>query len=87
MGVCWVCGGGVVSEPVFISMDEAAVLIGVSRDTIRRMVMSGRVPALRFGPRLIRVDREALLAGVVLCSQRLFRGRWRCEGVGVGVGG
>lgn len=38
------------------TMNQAAAALGVSRDTIRRMIARGEVYAERLGPRLIRVD-------------------------------
>lgn len=38
------------------TMNQAAATLGVSRDTIRRMIHRGDVRAERIGPRLIRVD-------------------------------
>lgn len=35
---------------------QAASALGVSRDTIRRMIARGEVYAERLGPRLVRVD-------------------------------
>ncbi|MGI8680848.1 MAG: excisionase family DNA-binding protein [Mycobacteriales bacterium] len=39
-----------------ISIEEAAESRGVSTRTIRRLIADGRLPAYRFGPRLIRLD-------------------------------
>lgn len=39
-----------------ISIREAADLLGVSVDTIRRRIADGSLPAERVGPRLLRVD-------------------------------
>lgn len=38
------------------TMNQAAAALGVSRDTIRRMIARGEVYAERIGPRLVRVD-------------------------------
>ncbi|MGO2520188.1 MAG: helix-turn-helix transcriptional regulator [Microbacterium sp.] len=38
------------------TMNQAAAALGVSRDTIRRMITRGEVYAERLGPRLVRVD-------------------------------
>lgn len=42
----------------FISITEATVLFGISKDTIRRLVKSGKVPAVNLGKRLTRVSRS-----------------------------
>lgn len=39
-----------------ISIAQAAERAGVSRDTIRRRIADGSLPAYRMGPRLIRLD-------------------------------
>ena len=44
------------------SIKQAADWIGVDPKTIRRWIAQGRLQAVRVGPRLIRIDREALLA-------------------------
>jgi excisionase family DNA binding protein len=36
--------------PAFVSLDEAALLLGVSSRTFRRRVADGSVPAYRVGP-------------------------------------
>lgn len=38
------------------TMNQAAAALGISRDTIRRMIARGEVYAERIGPRLVRVD-------------------------------
>ena len=48
----------------WLSLQQAATIYGVSVDTLRRRITAGKLPARRFGPRLIRVqtsDVEALL--------------------------
>jgi excisionase family DNA binding protein len=42
----------------YISITEATILFGISKDTIRRLVKSGKVPAINFGERLTRVSRS-----------------------------
>lgn len=39
-----------------VTVAHASVALGVSRDTIRRMINRGELYAERLGPRLIRVD-------------------------------
>lgn len=46
-----------------VSVQEAAVLTGVSEMTIRRRIADKSLPAVRFGPKLLRIkvaDLEAL---------------------------
>ncbi|MBN7792517.1 helix-turn-helix transcriptional regulator [Microbacterium esteraromaticum] len=42
------------------TMNQAAAALGVSRDTIRRMIERGEVYAERIGPRLVRVDLSSI---------------------------
>ena len=49
----------------WLSLQRAAALYGVSVDTLRRRIAEGRLPASRFGQRLIRVRVEDL--------ERLYR--------------
>ncbi len=50
------------SDPTFprlsgwVTLNQAAATLGVSRDTVRRMIARGDISAERIGPRLIRVD-------------------------------
>lgn len=39
-----------------ISINEAAEVCGVDRQTIRRLIADGELPAMRIGKRLIRID-------------------------------
>jgi len=51
----------------YISVSEAVVLFGISKDTIRRLIKNGKIPAHNFGQRLTRVsklDLEALFTAV-----------------------
>ena len=41
--------------PEWLSMQQAASIYGVSVDTLRRRIREGKLPASRFGVRLIRV--------------------------------
>ena len=45
-----------------ISLQEAAIELGVSVDTIRRRIADGSLPAVRTGPRLLRVSRAVVEA-------------------------
>jgi excisionase family DNA binding protein len=44
------------------SIQQAADWIGVNPRTVRRWISHGRLKAVRVGPRLLRIDRESLLA-------------------------
>ena len=46
--------------PEWISLQQAALMYGVSVDTLRRRIRAGMLPASRFGVRLIRVRIEDL---------------------------
>jgi len=53
----------------YISITEATVLFGISKDTIRRLIFAGKIPAVNLGQRLTRVSRlhiEAMFTEVVL---------------------
>jgi len=43
-----------------LSLNEAAAELGISRDTVRRLIADGRLLALRFAPRCIRIRRKDL---------------------------
>jgi len=47
-------------KPEWMSLQQAAVVYGVSVDTLRRRIAAGRLPACRFGVRLIRIRVEDL---------------------------
>jgi len=63
--------------PEWLSLQQAATIYGVSVDTLRRRISAGKLPASRFGARLIRVRVQDL--------ERLYRpnpigdqlARWR----------
>ena len=44
--------------PEWLSLQQAASIYGVSVDTLRRRISAGKLPASRFGVRLIRVRAE-----------------------------
>jgi excisionase family DNA binding protein len=48
--------------PPWLSPNRAAIEAGVNRKTIYRRIEAGSLPAVRFGPRCIRIRREDLLA-------------------------
>jgi len=43
-------------EPQTLGITEAAAYLGVSRDTVRRRIADGDLPAHRLGPKLIRIN-------------------------------
>jgi excisionase family DNA binding protein len=44
------------------TIQQAATWLGVDPKTVRRYIAQGRLKAARVGPKLIRVERESLLA-------------------------
>jgi len=48
--------------PARLSIQQAAAWLGVHPKTIRRYITHGRIKAIRIGPKLIRIERESLLA-------------------------
>jgi excisionase family DNA binding protein len=48
--------------PPLPSLQQSAAYLGVSEKTVRRYIAQGRIKAKRIGPRLLRVERESLLA-------------------------
>ena len=67
------------SQPVpeWLSLQQAAALLGVSVDTIRRRIAAGALPASRCGARLIRVraaDLDSVLHPIAV-GQRTLRHR------------
>jgi len=45
-----------------MSISETAEHLGVCPKTVRRWIAEGRLKAVRLGPRLIRVDRDSIMA-------------------------
>lgn len=48
--------------PPRLSMRQAAEYLNVSEKTVRRYIAQGRIKAKRVGPRLIRIERDSLVA-------------------------
>lgn len=48
--------------PSTLTIAEAASAYGVSPKTMRRYIAAGRLPAVRVGPRLLRVDPDDVAA-------------------------
>lgn len=57
----------------YISIAEAVVLFGISKDTIRRLIKAGKIPAVNLGERLTRVSRthiESMFTAVALPEEK-----------------
>lgn len=60
----------------WVSLQQAALLVGVSVDTLRRRIRAGKLPAYRFGERLIKIrieDLDNLVRPIPLGNQRRRR--------------
>jgi excisionase family DNA binding protein len=54
-------------HPELVGIPKSAEILGVDARTVRRYIASGKLPAVRVGPRLIKIDvadLEALLVPV-----------------------
>ena len=49
-----------MTDPILLTLTEAAELLGVSRRTLGRRIACGALPVFRDGPRLMRVSRSDL---------------------------
>jgi excisionase family DNA binding protein len=57
----------------YISIAEAVVLFGISKDTIRRLIKAGKIPAVNLGQRLTRISRthiEAMFTTVAIPEEQ-----------------
>jgi excisionase family DNA binding protein len=57
----------------YISIAEAVVLFGISKDTIRRLIKTGKIPAINLGQRLTRISRthiEAMFTAVTIPQEK-----------------
>jgi excisionase family DNA binding protein len=57
----------------YISIAEAVVLFGISKDTIRRLIRAGKIPAVNLGQRLTRINRthiEAMFTAVAVPEEK-----------------
>ncbi len=52
----------VLSDPDFIDLHAAGKIVGVTHYAVRRWIAAGRLPAFRFGPRILRVRRSDVVA-------------------------
>lgn len=49
-----------MNESTWGTLQDAALILGVSTKTIRRRIADGSIRAMKFGPRLIRVDMASI---------------------------
>lgn len=57
-------------EPAYLSVDEAAAIMGITRDAIDKRIQRRQVPGVvRAAGRRIQIDREKLLAGLARRSR------------------
>ena len=57
----------------YISIAEAVLLFGISKDTIRRLIRAGKIPAVNLGERLTRISRahiEAMFTAVAIPEEK-----------------
>lgn len=48
--------------PVFMETEYAALLLGITTVTLRRMARAGEIPAKKVGPKIWRFEKSALMA-------------------------
>ena len=58
--------------PVYVTIDEAAKILAVSRVTVRKMISNGTLPAYQANRKLIRIRLEDLESAM----QRIPAARW-----------
>jgi excisionase family DNA binding protein len=51
-----------VDAPEFVKVKEAARLLGVSRNTVARLIASGKLRAVKLGPRQTRIPVASIAA-------------------------
>ncbi|WP_350002558.1 helix-turn-helix domain-containing protein [Pseudarthrobacter sp. WHRI 8279] len=51
-----------LAGPEFLTLAQAAEIVGTSERTVRRLIESGSLPAFRIGPRAVRVRIEDVRA-------------------------
>ena len=57
----------------YLTIAEAVVLFGISKNTMHRLIKSGKIPAVNFGQRLTRVSRphlEAMFTAIPLPEEK-----------------
>lgn len=47
-------------DRLFISVPEATLLFGIAKTTLYRLVRQGKIPAVNFGTRLVRIERKVM---------------------------
>lgn len=68
-----------ISQPEYVSLQDAAVLYSVSVDLLRQRIATGELPAVHAGRRLIRVrldDLKRLFRPVPAARRRSGRQTW-----------
>jgi excisionase family DNA binding protein len=57
----------------YISIAEAVVLFGISKNTIHRLIRAGKIPAVNLGQRLTRISRthiEAMFTAIAITEEK-----------------
>lgn len=49
-----------MTESKWVTMEEAALHLGLSTKTVSRRIADGSIRAMKFGPRAVRVDMHSL---------------------------
>lgn len=47
-------------DRLFISVPEAAIIFGIAKTTLYRLIRQGKIPAVNLGTRLVRIDRKVM---------------------------
>lgn len=47
-------------DRLFVSVPEATILFGIAKTTLYRLVRQGKIPAVNFGTRLVRIERKVM---------------------------
>jgi len=65
---------GRIQERPYITVAEAVILFGVSKNTMHRLIKSGKIPAVNLGERLTRVSKahiEAMFAPIAVPEEKM----------------
>ena len=57
------------STPQYLTYEKAAEQLDVSKNTLRKMVKDGIIPAVRFSPRVVRIRQADLDASAKVLGQ------------------